>query len=478
MALSNPGLSLTRRLIGQYLMFALAGLFVCITVMMYLAMRGSLLDASLFTIIAPLALLGLGAIVLSRTARLNALIEAQLHGAAFVSAPLEQTLQTLPESSPIARAWNNLVQQIRSQQTIAGLESRMSSFGSTIELERWESIFNSLPDGLALSDRRQNVILANNSARALLRFPTDPLPPAKNILTLLEAVLPAEALQQLHQLASGPVAFSCELKKGDDLAAGVWRISRTPLVGNATDDNQSIWMIRDITQQRLAEEMRNQFVFTATHELRTPLANIRAYSELLATQDEIPLDQQKDFYNIINGEATRLGRFINDLLNISQMETGSFAIVRHETDVERLIEEIVNHVSPQATQKRQRLDCHLPPKCPKISVDKDKLSAALVNLLGNAIKYTPEEGRVQFRVEPDHNQIRFLIEDTGIGISAEELPRLFQKFFRSSDSRVREITGSGLGLAFSQEVARLHGGKLSVTSELNKGSLFTLTLPL
>jgi two-component system phosphate regulon sensor histidine kinase PhoR len=224
--------------------------------------------------------------------------------------------------------------------------------------------------------------------------------------------------------------------------------------------------------------MRNQFVFTATHELRTPLANIRAYAELLATQEEIPLDQQKDFYNIINSEATRLGRFINDLLNISQMETGSFAIVRHETDVERLVEEIVNHVSPQATQKRQRLDCHLPPKCPKIAVDKDKLSAGLVNLLGNAIKYTPEEGRIHFRVESDHDHIRFTVEDTGIGISAEELPRLFQKFFRSSDARVREITGSGLGLAFSQEVARLHGGKLTVTSELNKGSLFTLTLPL
>jgi signal transduction histidine kinase len=478
MALSKVGLSLTRRLIGQYLMFALAGLFVSIAVMMYLAMRGSLLDASLFTVIAPLVLLAVGAVVLSRTARLNALIEEQLQGAAFVSAPLEQTLRTLPEASPIARAWNNLVEQIRNQQTLSGLESRLSTFGSTVELTRWESLFNSLPDGIAICDRRHNLILANNSARALLRLPTDQLPAGQTILALLEAVLPPEAAQQLNQLASGPVAFSCELKKGAELTMGVWRVSRTPLVGQASDDSQSIWMIRDVTQQRLAEEMRNQFVFTATHELRTPLANIRAYSELLATQDEIPLDQQKDFYNIINAEATRLGRFINDLLNISQMETGSFAIKRHETDLERLVEEIVNHVSPQATQKKQRLDCHLPPKCPKIAVDKDKLSAALVNLLGNAIKYTPDEGRVSFRIEPDHDHIRFLVEDSGIGISAEELPRLFQKFFRSSDSRVREITGSGLGLAFSQEVAKLHGGKLSVTSELNKGSLFTLSLPL
>ncbi len=402
----------------------------------------------------------------------------QLHGAAFVAAPLEETLRILPESSPIARAWNNLVEQIRAQQTLSGLESRMSTFGSTVELQRWESLFNSLSEGIVVSDRRHAVTLANNSARALLRLPADSTPPGQSILSLLEAVLPAETAQQLHQLSAGSIAFSCELKLGADLAAGVLRVSRMPLVGQTTDDSQAIWTIRDITQQRLAEEMRNQFVFTATHELRTPLANIRAYAELLATQEEIPLDQQKDFYNIINAEATRLGRFINDLLNISQMETGAFAIVRHETDVERLVEEIVNHVSPQATQKRQRLDCHMPPKCPKLSVDKDKFSAALVNLLGNAIKYTPEEGRVSFRVEPDHDQVRFLVEDTGYGISTEELPRLFQKFFRSSDSRVREITGSGLGLAFSQEVARLHGGKLTVTSELNKGSLFTLSLPL
>jgi len=345
-------------------------------------------------------------------------------------------------------------------------------------MQRWESLFNSLSDGILVCDRRQAIVLANSSARALLRVSIDGTTSGHNILSLLEAALPPDAGSKLHQLCAGPVVFTCELKKGAELSAGVWRISRMPLASQAGNETQTVWMIRDITQQRLAEEMRNQFVFTATHELRTPLANIRAYAELLATQDEIPIDQQKDFYNIINAEATRLGRFINDLLNISQMEAGSINITRHETDVARLVEEIVAHVSPQATQKRQRLECHLPPKCPKISVDKDKLSAALVNLIGNAIKYTPDEGHIRFRVEPDLDQIRFLVEDSGIGIAADELPQLFQKFFRSSDARVREITGSGLGLAFSQEVARLHGGKLSVTSELNKGSLFALTLPL
>jgi len=246
----------------------------------------------------------------------------------------------------------------------------------------------------------------------------------------------------------------------------------------AAGSGQSVWLLRDITQQKMAEEMRNQFVVTATHELRTPLANIKAYAETLASQQQIPIDQQKSFHNTINSEATRLARFINDLLNISQMEAGSFAITRHETDISRLAEEIVAHVSPQARQKNQRLDCQLPTKCPKVMVDKDKLSAAVVNLLGNAIKYTPDEGHIRFTIETGEDQIRFLVENSGFGIAAEELPRLFQKFFRSKDSRVRGITGSGLGLAFTQEVARLHSGKLSVTSELNKGSLFTMSLPL
>jgi two-component system phosphate regulon sensor histidine kinase PhoR len=104
--------------------------------------------------------------------------------------------------------------------------------------------------------------------------------------------------------------------------------------------------------------------------------------------------------------------------------------------------------------------------------------AALVNLLGNAVKYTPEKGTVRFLAELDDANVHFHIEDTGIGISAEELPRISEKFFRSSDTRVQNIVGSGLGLAFSQEVARLHRGKISIKSELNKGSRFTLTLPL
>ncbi|MFG0261993.1 MAG: sensor histidine kinase, partial [Novipirellula sp. JB048] len=112
------------------------------------------------------------------------------------------------------------------------------------------------------------------------------------------------------------------------------------------------------------------------------------------------------------------------------------------------------------------------------NIDKDKIAGVLVNLLSNAAKYTPSGGTVRLRVELESDSIQMQVEDTGIGIAAEELPRLFDKFFRSHDTRVQEISGSGLGLAFSREVARLHGGEISISSELNVGSRFTLTLPL
>lgn len=160
------------------------------------------------------------------------------------------------------------------------------------------------------------------------------------------------------------------------------------------------------------------------------------------------------------------------------MEAGGLSLVRSEVEVERLVGEITEHVAPQSQQKQLRFETKLPPKLPKVRADKDKLAAAIVNLLGNAIKYTPAGGWVKLQVEADAAHLRFVVEDSGIGIAADELPKLWQKFFRSRDSRVQELTGSGLGLAFTQEVARLHGGTLSVSSELNKGSQFTLSLPL
>jgi signal transduction histidine kinase len=143
----------------------------------------------------------------------------------------------------------------------------------------------------------------------------------------------------------------------------------------------------------------------------------------------------------------------------------------------RLLEEVVDHVAPEMKSKEITLDVRLPPKLVKMSLDKDKFTSALVNLLGNATKYTPTGGRVSFTVEQKTEELAIYVEDSGVGISQDEVPHIFEKFFRSVDTRVREIPGNGLGLAFTQEVVRLHGGKIDVHSELNKGTRFSVTLP-
>jgi signal transduction histidine kinase len=228
----------------------------------------------------------------------------------------------------------------------------------------------------------------------------------------------------------------------------------------------------------MAEEMRDQFVDTATHELRTPLANIKAYAETLALADMIDVEQQKQFLNTINSEATRLARFVDDLLSVSSMEVGSLTLNRTVTELHRMLNEVLNKIRPQLEEKRLTFETTVPEKLPEPKIDKDKIATVLVNLLGNAIKYTPAGGRVAFRVRASDQNLEISIEDTGVGIAADELPRVFEKFYRSSDPRVQEQKGTGLGLALSQEVVRLHGGRITVESQIDKGSTFHLTLPL
>jgi signal transduction histidine kinase len=142
-----------------------------------------------------------------------------------------------------------------------------------------------------------------------------------------------------------------------------------------------------------------------------------------------------------------------------------------------MLNEVLTKIRPQVEEKRLELEVVLPEKFPEPTLDKDKIAAVLVNLLGNSVKYTPSGGRVEFRVNFTDQEIEISVADTGVGIAENELSKVFDKFFRSDDPRVQEQTGTGLGLALAQEVVRLHGGRIEVESELNKGSTFTVLLP-
>ena len=160
------------------------------------------------------------------------------------------------------------------------------------------------------------------------------------------------------------------------------------------------------------------------------------------------------------------------------MEAGSTSLTLQVTDLERLLHDMVGKVRGEMEKKKLAFDVRLPGKLPELAVDKDKIVVALVNLLGNAAKYTPAEGQVRLHVDLSDGALLIHVEDSGIGISPEEQSHIFDKFFRSGDHRVQDITGSGLGLSLTSEIVRLHGGRLSVHSELDKGSRFSVKLPL
>ena len=449
--------------------------------------------------LAPLLFVALGVTVLHGAVRPVARIEGQLQWLARQPASAAGKLLPLTAANPVAAGWNRLLEALFAKRS-AGCPR--AALGQALESHRHnklDQILNSLPDGIAVTDDRDRITFAN---RAMLGLLGHHVPMVAGAGGAVDAVLGKTMEECLALPTAGEHATPLmdpaqrgrmvvvEIgRAGDGIPGapgrqGVIRVARVPQaatrerVSDAERSGYHVWSVRDITQQKLADQMREQFVNAATHELRTPLTNIKAYAETLALSETMNVEQQKSFCNTIHEEVSRLSRFVDDLLYLSRMEVGSTPINPKITSVERVLREAAAKVRPQMDQKKILFDVELPPKLPELVLDKDKITIALVNLLGNAAKYTPETGRVRLCVEAKERFLQIDVEDSGIGISVEELPKVLEKFFRSSDPRVQEQTGSGLGLSLTNEIVRLHGGKLTMQSELNKGSRFTVTLPM
>jgi len=430
----------------------------------------------------PLLIALAGAVVLHRSLDCVAAIEHQLRQLAGKSSVDPAQLKPARARGAAARGWDLLVELVQRDQAPQGLQERLRQALEGYRHQKADQILNTLPDGIAVTDAQGVITFANKALGGLLglRAGQEELR-GKKIQQCLELEAAGPAAGQLLDPAACNRPVVVEIRRASGPCEGILRVARLPLQGTQGGASPGyVWSVRDVTQQRLADQMRDQFVNAASHELRTPLANIKAYAETLALSEVMDVEQQKEFCNTIDSEVTRLARFVDDLLHLSRMEVGSTSLSRQVTDMGRLLREAVDKIAGQIRQKELQFDVELPAKLPELFVDKEKLIVALVNLLGNAAKYTPEGGRVCLHVEVNsrENGLQIEVEDTGIGIPVEDLPRVFDKFYRSSDPRVHRQTGSGLGLSLTQEIIRLHGGKLTVQSELNKGSKFTVILPM
>lgn len=429
------------------------------------------------SILGPLALTVFGALVMRRLVQPISELDSQLQKLATSPVIPVAELKPIKVQSPSALGWNRIIEELKRCDSLTGLDSRLGKGLDTVRHGQTNHILNSLSDGIAVTDEDCRITLSNQSLGAILGTNGASLL-GQNMLECVASESQRDRAASLLEPNHSARTVVAELGKSGDMSQGVLRVARHPLrTDNGGQTSGFVWTVRDITQQKLADQMRNQFVYSATHELRTPLANIKAYAETLARSEAMDVEKQKEFCNIINSEAHRLARFIDDLLTISRMEAGALLLERHETDLQHILQETVEKCRAQMDQKRVTFQTELPPKLPELHLDKDKFVVVLVNLIGNAAKYTPEGGTVTVQVEARDGQIQIHVMDTGIGISVEELPRVFEKFFRSSDPRVQEQTGSGLGLSLAAEIVRLHGGRIAVHSEINKGTKFTVVLP-
>ena len=389
--------------------------------------------------------------------------------------PSCDALTVNPEWGPEAQAWNNLLHQRDQQRRQAAMEKTRESLDARQRSHSdLDAVCDALPQGLILVDENLRARYVNGAAAVLLQTRREDL-----LTGPITKFIPSQrVVEAIREATRGPMVHRTVVETEPNEGAGgdVLRFVLRPV--RREDPGVGMIIIEDVTQQRIADKARNAFVAQATHEMRTPLTNIRLYLETALDEGDKDPKVRANSLNIINQEVRRLDRMIVDILSVAEIEAGAMKLKKDDVRLEELFHELQADYAAQAEDKGIELTFNLPPKLPVIQADRNKVSLGLHNLLGNAMKYTPSGGKVSVNVALEPTRLVVDVVDTGIGISSEDRQRIFEKFYRAQDRRVTEITGSGLGLAIAREVVRMHGGDISVESELNKGSTFTLVLPL
>ena len=336
---------------------------------------------------------------------------------------------------------------------------RIDSLGSQSQLE---SILGSMNSGVIAVDNNNKIIIFNPFARKLFGIFTETM--GKDISEvikdddLLKMMIVADQFQELV------------LKRNSNT---VVRYKTTELLTDRSLKRGKVTVIQDVTDLKTLEQMRSQFVANVSHELRTPLTSIKGFSETLRGVED-PTTKNK-FLDIIEAEADRLNRLIEDILTLSSIENQEVQIA-DIIDLTNATKNSMGLLEAQAKAKNIELSLIVKGE-PEIIGDADMYQQMILNLVENAIKYTRANGRVKVRLEEWFDSIILKVEDTGIGIPTEHLPRLFERFYRVDKARHRAEGGTGLGLAIVKHIVITFGGTIQVESEPGKGSIFTITLP-
>ncbi|MBS3794309.1 MAG: PAS domain S-box protein [Candidatus Thorarchaeota archaeon] len=238
-------------------------------------------------------------------------------------------------------------------------------------------------------------------------------------------------------------------------------------------------VFRDISPEREAERLKSEFVSLVTHEFRTPLTSIIGYVELMLEGDTGKItNEQRDFLEIVSRNADYLSELVDELMDVSRIEAGAVKLDIKEFNLTTVVEDVVDGMRPRMEKKDQNLSIEIPKDLPKVEADERKTSQIILNLVSNAHKYTPPGGNITVTAASEADYVRVDVSDNGIGLSDEEMEKLFSKFFRAENPQTTKIDGTGLGLWITRSFVEMQGGEIFVESEPGNGSTFSFTIPL
>jgi len=390
--------------------------------------------------------------------------------------PLRFTLDEL-QAATIEKSQH--LSLLEHRQAALEIRSRKSAAGQ----ERVSAILNSLPDPLLVIDGYDELVLSNPSAEQLFGIAAAQDHQRRVASQVIDCQPLIDLINDVRRHRSAG-SRSEELEIQVDPETRCWFRATVSALGGpleASNGERGAWgavaVLRDITAERSAQTRHAEFVSAVSHEMKTPLASIKAYVELLADREAEDEETREEFLGVINSQADRLQRLIDNLLNLARIEAGVAKVNKRNRPLNELLEEAVNVMHPAAQRKNVELVADLSQMFLGVFGDRDMLMQAAINLLSNAIKYTHEGGRVTLRSRLVDKEIQFEVEDTGVGLSPEDCQRVFEKFYRvRKDADM--APGTGLGLALVKHIIEdVHGGHISVGSQLGVGSTFRVTIP-
>ncbi|MDH3868343.1 MAG: cell wall metabolism sensor histidine kinase WalK [Desulfuromonadales bacterium] len=369
-----------------------------------------------------------------------------------------------------------LIEQIaeRTQAQIA-LASAMEDI--KVDREKLNGILSSVPDGVVLTDNALNVLHMNATAERILDTPLEKLLGQSISQINYEVDFRKKVAQKLN-ITHGPRSFDLELSREDSSYSKIYQVRVSQMVSDEEESQGVILLLRDVTREREVERMKSAFLGMATHELNTPLTTIIGYSELLTspeTADNFSAEQKKDCLLLIHDKALSLGGLVDDLLDVSRVESGRpLTLDYQEFDFDSMIREVVD--SYDGEDALHDFVVTLVGETSQIIADRLRLKQVVDHLISNAVKYAPEGGRVSVELNLSDDKYELNVEDEGIGMDEGQLVHIFDRFYRA-DSSDTAVQGVGLGMSIVRNIVLAHLGDIQIESQLGRGTRVTVSLP-